>query len=243
MDTTELYRPEPPGGAAAPHDEIANNLANADTTGYRAEHTRVRDGAASGGRARRVAFVQDVGTARDLSPGPIEQTGNPLDLAIDGSGYLTFATPGGDALQAGRPAGLDADGQSSMPQGKPLLDDGGNADHAAAERRSELTIAADGTLVGAPGPIARIGTRRPSRDEQALERDRGRALASSEAPQPAAGRAGRRACSKAPTSSRSLEMTTHARHGARLRGHAEADRHRSTNCSARRSSRIGLRRA
>ena len=57
---------------------IATNLANAGTTGYRAEHTVFEQLLQRVGEPGRVAFVQDVALARDLAPGPIEQTGNPL---------------------------------------------------------------------------------------------------------------------------------------------------------------------
>ena len=66
---------------------IANNLANATTTGYQAERLVFDEALARTGR-RAVAFVQDVAQARDLAPGPITQTGNPLDLAIRGGGFL-----------------------------------------------------------------------------------------------------------------------------------------------------------
>ena len=67
---------------------IATNLANASTSGYRAEHTVFEQLLQRVGEPGRVAFVQDVALARDLGPGPIEQTGNPFDLALDGDGYL-----------------------------------------------------------------------------------------------------------------------------------------------------------
>ena len=92
---------------------VANNLANATTTGYRAEHMVFEETLHRAGR-QRVAFVQDVGLARDLSPGPIAQTGNPLDLAIEGSGYLAFATDGGTRYGRARPAG----GRPRRPAGR-----------------------------------------------------------------------------------------------------------------------------
>src|SRR4051812_50193475 len=75
---------------------IANNIANANTSGYRAEHASFEPFLEQAGEPRRGGLVQDVGLYRDLTPGPIAQTGNPLDPAIHGGGYLPGATPGGE---------------------------------------------------------------------------------------------------------------------------------------------------
>ena len=134
---------------------VANNLANATTTGYRAEHVVFEATLHRAGR-QRVAFVQDVGLARDLAPGPITQTGNRLDLAITGDGYFAFAT--GQGTGYGRSGRLEIapDGRLVDSAGRPLLDEGGNPILLAPDE-TELNVAADGTLSGRAGPIARIG--------------------------------------------------------------------------------------
>ena len=43
-----------------------------------------------------MSFVQDRATWIDLSQGPLERTGNPLDVAIDGNGFLVVQTPRGE---------------------------------------------------------------------------------------------------------------------------------------------------
>ena len=76
-------------------DVVANNLANASTPAFKgermifAEFVTQKQTAASGG----TSFVQDFGTARDASQGPLAQTGNPLDLALQGDGYFKVQTP------------------------------------------------------------------------------------------------------------------------------------------------------
>lgn len=146
---------------------VANNLANATTSGYRAEHMVFEDLLHRAGD-RRVAFTQDVGLARDLSPGPIAQTGNPLDLALEGAGYLAFATEDGTGYgRAGR-LEIAPDGRLVDANGRSLLDDGGNAILLAADEKA-ISIAGDGTVSGGNGPIARIGVYGFA-NEQALRR-------------------------------------------------------------------------
>ena len=84
-------------------DVVANNIANIDTTGFKADNaafSRISDAAArattnSRGKDRRISFVQDRATWIDISQGALERTGNPLDVAIDGKGYLAVQTPRG----------------------------------------------------------------------------------------------------------------------------------------------------
>ena len=66
-------------------DVIANNLANAETTGFKRDYGRILDG--------EDGF--DVGTAVDLSPGDLIVTKNELDVAINGSGFFAIQTPQG----------------------------------------------------------------------------------------------------------------------------------------------------
>ena len=84
---------------------IANNLANAATSGYRAEHTVFEQTLQPAGRRDRVAFVQDVGLARDTAPGPIEQTGNPLRHRLERCWLSCLRHRRRDALRACRSAG------------------------------------------------------------------------------------------------------------------------------------------
>ena len=83
-------------------DVIANNIANIDTTGYKSDNAmfeqylmpRASDQSFSG-PDRRVSYVEDRASWIDMSEGAIQHTGNPLDVAIDGKGYLVVQTPNG----------------------------------------------------------------------------------------------------------------------------------------------------
>jgi flagellar basal-body rod protein FlgF len=165
---------------------IATNIANLNTTGYRAEHSlfeQLRERVADGYPP--IAFVQDRAFVRDLSPGPITQTGNPRDVALDGPGYLAFSTPQG--IRYGRAGHLevDATGQLADAQGDALLDDAGNAVVLPSDDRA-ITIAADGTISGRAGAVARIGLVAFA-NEQALEPIGGGLYTTDQPPVPASG--------------------------------------------------------
>src|SRR3984957_10204514 len=72
-------------------DVVANNIANVNTTGYKADSSLFEEYLKSGahednfvGSDRRVSYVQDRGTFRNFTQGASEQTKNPLDVALDG---------------------------------------------------------------------------------------------------------------------------------------------------------------
>ena len=81
-------------------DVVANNIANLNTTGYKADGSVFEEYLSSSARAdltgTRVSFVQDRGMWHNMSQGAAEHTGNPLDVAIDGPGFLVVQTPQGD---------------------------------------------------------------------------------------------------------------------------------------------------
>jgi flagellar basal-body rod protein FlgF len=81
-------------------DSVSNNVANADTTGFRAQQLSFREylspakeGESSDKKERPVSLVDASFQYPNGSQGPIEATGNPLDLAIVGEGYFAVQTP------------------------------------------------------------------------------------------------------------------------------------------------------
>src|ERR671933_491462 len=80
-------------------DVVANNIANMNTTGFKADGSIFEEFLSPTAQAaspifadRKISFVQDRGTWTDMSMGAIERTGNPLDVAIDGKGFLVVNT-------------------------------------------------------------------------------------------------------------------------------------------------------
>ena len=135
---------------------VANNLANMNTPAYKAERMIFREFIEKPEPKEPISFVQDIGMSRNLTEGPITPTGNDLDLAISGPGYFSVETPDGVRYTRYGRLQLDGQGQLINSQGSPVLSDGG-APITVPIGSGSLTIAADGTISGNGGTIAKIG--------------------------------------------------------------------------------------
>src|SRR5579872_644462 len=129
-------------------DVVANNIANINTTGYKADGSMFEEflssSARGAGTASRVSFVQDRGTWRDMSAGPIEHTGNPLDVAVSGKGFLVVQTPRGERYTRNGLFQINADGELVTSDGYQVLGDGGPIKLQRTDR--QVQISADGTI-------------------------------------------------------------------------------------------------
>lgn len=135
---------------------VANNLANVSTTGFRAQLSNFRavpmsfgDGSSINDDTTRT-FVLSATPGADMAPGPISKTGNPLDIAIQGAGFIAVQTPdGNEAYTRAGNLQVDANGQLMAANGDPVI--GGNGP-IAVPPGSAVTIGADGTVSAiAPG--------------------------------------------------------------------------------------------
>jgi flagellar basal-body rod protein FlgF len=130
-------------------DITANNLANANTTGFKVETLMStadpqRAKGMSIGSAP-VQFVADNGVARDFSQGPLQSTGAPLDLAIMGQGFFQVSTANGTRYTRDGRFATDAQGQLVTQSGDPVLDAGGSPITLNPQGGSP-TIGGDGTI-------------------------------------------------------------------------------------------------
>ena len=109
-------------------DVVANNIANVNTSGFKADSSLFEEYLMPGahednfvGSDRRLSYVQDRGTFRDLSQGPVAETENPLDLAISGNGFLVVQTAAGERYT--RDGGLQVNNQGQLvtAAGNPVL--------------------------------------------------------------------------------------------------------------------------
>ena len=106
-------------------DVVANNLANANTQGFKAEMMLMTEVELPAERGVELSYVQDFGTARDFSPGTLRSTGNPFDLSIQGNGFFAVQTPEGVRYTRTGRFQLDKDGILVTNQGYQVMAGGG----------------------------------------------------------------------------------------------------------------------
>lgn len=136
---------------------VANNIANADTTGFRREGVIFAEHMKPMGReAGTLSMAHARGRVVDLSPAGLRQTGGDLDLGIEGEGFFMVETPQGNRLTRAGAFMTDAEGQLVNADGFRLLDEG-QAPVAVPPGLGSIAIGADGTLSGDGEPLARIG--------------------------------------------------------------------------------------
>ncbi len=137
-------------------DTIANNLANANTTGYKRQHAEFEDllyqnvrsagpnadGTAAPTGTQLGTGVRIVATSRSFTQGTLQQTGNPLDLAIEGQGFFAVMRPTGEMgyTRAGS-LKLDAQGRLTTSDGLPL-----EPPITVPSDATSVTVTADGTV-------------------------------------------------------------------------------------------------
>lgn len=145
-------------------DVTANNLANASTDGFKQQRVLFTDylshqhGSAIMGGEKTLTYNQDKATYLDTLQGELRQTGNPLDLAINGQGYFMVRTPQGIRLTRGGQFQRSADGTIVDSSGNPLLDDQRrNITLTPQDQILPLAIESNGLISTEKGAIARLG--------------------------------------------------------------------------------------
>lgn len=130
-------------------DTVANNLANVNTTSFKKSRTAFQDvyyqelaGGARGSRADLGGGTRLSGLVKDHSAGAMEQTGDPLHVALAGPGYLQLTDANGSPVYTrDGTLRIDADGLLRSTNGLPVA-----GDIVVPEDTRELTIDIDGTV-------------------------------------------------------------------------------------------------
>ena len=144
-------------------DIAANNIANADTTGFKVEQLLL--GTEVGSRARNdsirpgASFVLDRGVGRDFSQGSLQQTGRDLDFAIEGEGVFFKVQDGAtEAYTRDGAFTISPEGELVTKGGLPVLGDGGPIVIDPAQ--GPITVADDGNISQNGIAIGQLGLAR-----------------------------------------------------------------------------------
>lgn len=136
-------------------DVVANNMANVNTNGFRRQSSEFQEylmpAASQDGfpqlSDRRISYVNDRGTYRDFSAGAVEQTGNPLDVAISGDAFFTVQNQdsGEEAYTRNGAFQLDAQNRLVTTTGALVMTDNGPFTFDA-QQDGAISVAQDGTI-------------------------------------------------------------------------------------------------
>jgi flagellar basal-body rod protein FlgF len=138
-------------------DIVANNIANLNTTAFKADGLQFSEylnrGAGwsqiSGNDSQasadsQLSMVQDRMSWHDMSQGPVQRTGNPLDVAIDGDAMLVVETPRGERYTRNGSLQINGTGELVTNAGDKVLGDSGPIILQPTDR--DIVITKDGTI-------------------------------------------------------------------------------------------------
>jgi flagellar basal-body rod protein FlgF len=130
-------------------DITANNLANADTVGFKFESLMnspdpVTTPATGGKASTQVTFVTSDGVARDYTQGGLTQTGAPLDVAINGKGFFSISTANGPRYTRDGRFMLDPTGKLVTQDGDAVQ--GGGGDIVLDPKKGAVSISESGDI-------------------------------------------------------------------------------------------------
>lgn len=156
-------------GLAREMQIVANNIANAATTGFRSEglifseYVKPMERGASlsmgQGNVRNTSFVQ----------GALTQTNGTFDLAIEGDGFFLVQTPGGERLTRSGAFSPSAEGDLVTYDGYRVLDAGGAS--IFVPQGADIAISSDGTLSADGNPLGQVGLVRPVEGGEMIRED------------------------------------------------------------------------
>ena len=164
-------------------DTIANNIANVNTPAFKRDQQIFNEYLTANEKPPEViqvpripasvesfydmqggdkSFVNTTGTFTDHSQGGLKNTGNPLDIAIEGNGFFEVATPSGVKLSRNGNFSIDGNGQIVTRDGFPVLANGApGADPASRVIKisgvGQFSISDAGDVYEGENLIARIG--------------------------------------------------------------------------------------
>ncbi len=130
-------------------DVLANNLANASTTGFRAELTAFRAVPVLGSGASTRVYAIESTPGYNADPGPMAATGRNLDVAMKGQAWLAVqSAEGTEAYTRGGALDVSAEGVLVTRAGLQVVGDGGPI---TIPPNAQVMIGGDGTVTATVG--------------------------------------------------------------------------------------------
>ena len=141
-------------------DVAANNLANVSTSGFKADALVLEEADETQAHAeedpRQIRFVRDIGIIHQMDQGPIAMTGNPLDVALEGDGFIMVQGPNGPQFTRDGAFTLTGEGRLVTSDGRAVLSSGG-APIVLDPQGDTPSIGRDGAIRVAGVEAGRIG--------------------------------------------------------------------------------------
>ena len=135
---------------------VANNVANINTDGFKAQNLLFEEYVMPVARDKDFAFpdqplsyTQDWATSNDFTNGAIAQTGNTLDIALQGKGFFAVQTPAGERWTRAGALKIDSTGLLVTDNGHPVLSEGGEIRFDPAE--TDIQFNQDGSILTSSG--------------------------------------------------------------------------------------------
>jgi len=160
MDSTGYITLSRQSGLQREMQVVANNIANASTTGFRAEGMIFSEYVKPVERGASLSMGQGNIGKTSFEQGGLRETGSTFDFAIEGDGYFVIQTPMGDRLSRAGAFSPDAEGQLVTPDGFPVLD-AGRAPLFVPAGAGTLAVSSDGTLSMDGAPLGQMAIVRP----------------------------------------------------------------------------------
>jgi flagellar basal-body rod protein FlgF len=154
---------------------IANNVANMNTTGFKARSLRFEEYLMPTASAdafmtpdKPLSYVVDKGSGLDFSGGAIERTDNPLDIAVKGDAVFAVSTPQGERYTRNGALQINQRGELVTSDGYRVIGDSGPITFDSTE--TGIGIGKDGTVsssLGQKGKIKLLEFKNPGQLENA----------------------------------------------------------------------------
>ena len=146
-------------GLAREMQIVANNIANAATTGFRSEGMIFSEYVRSAGIGESLSMGQGNVGRTSFEQGALRPTGSPLDLALEGGGFFQVETPAGPRLTRSGAFTTNAQSELVTQHGYPVID----ADGAPVfvPPGVDVAISPDGTVSADGVPLGQVGVVTP----------------------------------------------------------------------------------